>query len=156
MSLSRLSSGLLAGGALLSLFGSSFVYTVFPGERAIIFNKFQGGISDEVIGEGLHFRIPFVQEVIKYDIKLKMSEFNTYTNTKDLQKVQLHLRILHRPIEQNIPKIHKELDRDYTKRFLESIGKEVLKSAIAQYDADQLLKKREKISSEIKENLVSD
>lgn len=61
-----------------------------------------------------------------------------------------------RPIEDNIPKIHKEFDRDYAKKFLESVGKEVLKSSIAQYDADQLLKKREKISSEIKENLVKD
>lgn len=94
--MSRLSSNLLFGGSMALLFGSEFMFTVYPGERAIVFNKLRGGISDSVFKEGLHFRIPWVQEVIKYDIRLRVDEFSTYTNTKDLQKVQLHLRILHK------------------------------------------------------------
>ena len=71
-----------------------------------------------------------------------------------MQKVELHLRILYRPVEDVIPKIHLTYDKDFASRLLPSIGNEVLKAVIAQYDADQLLKNREKISTEIKDNIV--
>ena len=43
---------------------------------------------------------------------------------------------------------------NYEEKILPSIANEVLKSVVAQYDADQLIKMREKISQEIKENLI--
>ena len=59
-----------------------------------------------------------------------------------------------RPAEQFLPKIHIDLNRDYMNRILPAIGNEVLKSVVAQYDAEQLLKNREKIAKEIKDSLV--
>jgi prohibitin 1 len=157
MALAKFSNVLIGTGAALTFLGPSLgiFYVVDPGERAIIFNKFRNGIQDYVLGEGLHWRIPFAQDVIKYDVRLKPFEYPTFTGTKDLQKVNLHLRILYRPVEEVIPKIHLVYDKDYANRLLPSIGNEVLKSVIAQYDADQLLKNREKISTEIKDNIVS-
>ena len=43
---------------------------------------------------------------------------------------------------------------NYEEKILPSIANEVLKSVVAQYDADQLIKMREKISQEIKEGLI--
>lgn len=138
--LSKISNILVAGGFALTVLGPTLniFYVVDPGERAIIFNKFAGGIQDKVYGEGLHLRIPIAQDVIKYDVRLKPFEYPTFTGTKDLQKVNLHLRILYRPVEEVIPKIHLTYDKDFANRLLPSIGNEVLKSVIAQYDADQL------------------
>ena len=42
---------------------------------------------------------------------------------------------------------------DYDQRVIPSIGNEVLKSVVAQYNADQLLTLREKVSLEIKDIL---
>lgn len=155
--LSKAANALVGAGVALTVIGPSLglFYIVDPGERAIVFNKFSGGIQDYVIGEGIHMRIPFVQDIIKYDIRLKPFEYPTFTGTKDLQKVNLHLRILYKPVEEIIPKIHLTYDKDYANRLLPSIGNEVLKSVIAHYDADQLLKNREKISNEIKENIIT-
>jgi prohibitin 1 len=58
------------------------------------------------------------------------------------------------PDEKFLPKIHIDLNRDYMNRILPAIGNEVLKSVVAQYDAEQLLKNREKIAKEIKDSLV--
>ena len=42
---------------------------------------------------------------------------------------------------------------DYDEKVLPSIGSEVLKSIVAQYDAGQLITMREKVSQDIKEQL---
>jgi prohibitin 1 len=71
-----------------------------------------------------------------------------------LQTVDLALRILYRPVEEKLPTILNNLGIDYDKRIIPSIGQEVLKSAVAQYNAEQLLTQREKVSLEIKDDLA--
>jgi prohibitin 1 len=53
------------------------------------------------------------------------------TGTRDMQTVDLSLRILYRPIEEKIPEILNNLGLDYDERVLPSIGNEVLKSVVA-------------------------
>merc|ERR1712060_344275 len=76
------------------------------------------------------------------------------TGTKDLQVVNISLRVLSRPMEERLPQIYQELGMDYDERVLPSIANEVLKSIVAQYNADQLLTMREKVSVQIKEGLT--
>jgi prohibitin 1 len=64
----RLGTTLMTTGA--AIFGGfsilkTFFFTVEPGERAVIFDKFSG-IKDTVKGEGLHFYIPFIQVSPQY------------------------------------------------------------------------------------------
>jgi prohibitin 1 len=59
----RAANALLGFGSILAggtIFLKSFFYTVDAGERAIIFDKMFGGLKDNVIGEGMHFYIPFI------------------------------------------------------------------------------------------------
>lgn len=53
------------------------------------------------------------------------------TGTRDMQTVDLSLRILFRPIEEKIPEILNNIGIDYDERVLPSIGNEVLKSIVA-------------------------
>jgi prohibitin 1 len=94
--LESFSRKLILAGGLSLLLGSSCFYVVYPGERAIILDNVFGGIRDEVYGEGVHFRIPITQEIIKYSIRLTPEEFQTFANTKDQQSVKMHLRLLHK------------------------------------------------------------
>jgi prohibitin 1 len=53
------------------------------------------------------------------------------TGTKDMQIVEISLRILYRPVESKLPEILNNLGIDYDERVIPSIGNEVLKSIVA-------------------------
>lgn len=134
---------------------SNFFFVVHPGERVIVFDVINGGIKQTAYDKGLHFMIPFVQRLIRYDTRITPYDYSTFTGTKDLQRVHIKIKIFFRPDPEYIQTIHLDLNKDYASKVLPSVGNEVLKAVIAQYDADELLKQREKISSEIKEALTN-
>ena len=60
--------------------------------------------------------------------------------------VQITLRVLLRPDVQQLPRIYQTLGTDYDERVVPSIGNEVLKSIVAQFDAAELITQREVVS----------
>ena len=77
------------GGALLAAAGVAYgaynsVYTVDGGHRAIMFNRLSG-IQSDIAREGLHFRVPWFQYPIVYDIRARPNQLRSPTGSKDLQ-----------------------------------------------------------------------
>lgn len=146
----------LSGAASLGAWGiTQSVYTVEPGHRALIYDRFNGGIQGYTKGEGAHFLIPGIQRAVIMDCRTQPRAISTVTGTKDLQRVNLSLRVLSRPEIEHLPSLYKELDVDYIERILPSIGNEVLKAVVAKYNADQLLLLWDQISLEIKDSMVT-
>lgn len=144
-------SGLLAAGAFTV---SQCLYNVDGGERAVMFDTLRGGILPKVVGEGTHFMIPIVQRPIVIDVRSKPREIPSITGTKDLQMVNIKLRVLWRPVVDDLPQLYRELGIDFDERVLPSVGNEVLKSVVAQYNAEELLSKRGEVSDRIKREMM--
>jgi prohibitin 1 len=129
------------------------LFDVDAGKRAVIFDQFRG-VLPEPVGEGTHLRMPYIQKPIIMDIRSRPRTINSATGTKDLQMVNISLRVLSRPIEKQLPTIYTKLGKDYDERILPSLGNEVLKAVVAQYNAEELLSKRELVSAQIYSQLL--
>jgi prohibitin 2 len=112
--------GLVLGGTALAYGAYNSLYTVEGGHRAVVFNRFFG-ISPVVRGEGTHIRIPWFDQPYIFDIRTRPKMIQSPTGTRDLQMVDLTLRVLYHPGPEALPAILSKLGTDYDDRVMPSI-----------------------------------
>jgi regulator of protease activity HflC (stomatin/prohibitin superfamily) len=121
------------------------------GERGVVLNF--GAVQDQVLGEGLHFRVPIMQRVVKVDIKIHKAQTDADSVSKDLQDTKSTVAVNYHILADKANWVLQNLGKEFKERVIDPTVQEVVKAITARYTAVELITQREKIRNEIKDLL---
>ena len=128
-------------------------YTVIEaGTRGVLKNF---GQIVGVLGEGLHFRVPFISSVTVVDVKTQRYESNSTAASRDLQIVSTQIVLNYRLDPTTVDTLVREIGLEYERRIVDPAVQEALKAATAQFTAEELITRRPEVSSAIRNVLES-
>lgn len=131
----------------LILFFSVF-YTVGAGERGVILTF--GKVGENVIQEGLHVKVPFVQTVAILDVKTQKESANASAASKDLQTVTTELALNYHLVPNSVNKLWQNVGKEYKVRIIDPAIQEAIKAVTAKYTAEELITKRPQVKDDAK------
>jgi regulator of protease activity HflC (stomatin/prohibitin superfamily) len=127
---------IIVGGAL-----STFSFKRVPaGNRGVLLTW--GKPEDKILGEGLNFVIPFIQNIKLMNVQVQKAESTESAATNDLQEVSATVAVNFRLDPLAVNEIYRELRQDYVSRVIKPNIEESLKAATAQFKAEELITKR--------------
>jgi len=128
-------------------------YTVIEaGTRGVLKNF---GQIIGVLGEGLHFRVPFISNVTVVDVKTQRYESNATAASRDLQIVSTQVVLNYRLDPTTVDTLVREIGLEFERRIVDPAVQEALKAATAQFTAEELITRRPEVSSAIRDVLES-
>ncbi len=123
---------------------SSSMTVVQAGHTGVVVTL--GKVDEGVLQEGLHFKIPFVQEIVMIDNRITKLEVSTEAFSKDLQTVSTTLAINYRVDTSKSYSIYKNIGRSYESVLVIPAVNEVLKATTAKYTAEESVTNRTLVS----------
>jgi regulator of protease activity HflC (stomatin/prohibitin superfamily) len=143
--------------ALIIIIAMFPIASVGAGERGVIFNT-TSGVEDRILGEGLHFRIPFFQSVRTVNVRVQKDETDALAGSNDLQTVTIRTVVNWRLDASKVNVIYQEIGDE--EAVLNSIVRprvaEIVKSETAKYSAEDMLTKRSELKAGIDARLRED
>lgn len=112
-----------------------------------------GEVSENVLDEGLHFKIPFVQRIILVDNRVQKAEANCSSASRDLQTVTSTIAVNYKVMNSYSASVYKNIGMDYESIIITPAIQECVKAITAQFTAEQLITNRQNVSDLMSEQL---
>ncbi len=122
------------------------------GQRGIVLNF--GAVQNQVLGEGLHFRIPVMQEVVLMDVKIQKAETDTTAASADLQDVTSRVALNFHVVPEKANIVYQKIGIQFKERIIDPAILEVVKAVTAKYSAEELITKRPAVSDAMRVALM--
>ncbi|PIQ94392.1 MAG: HflC protein [Nitrospirae bacterium CG11_big_fil_rev_8_21_14_0_20_41_14] len=122
------------------------------GERGIVLNF--GAVQKDVFGEGLHFRIPIMQKIVRVDVKVQKAVTDAVSGSADLQDVTSSVALNYHIIPDKANVVYQTLGVEFKERIIDPAIQEVMKAVSAKYTAEELITKRAAVSEAMRGNLA--
>lgn len=141
--------GIVAVVAALLVF-SSF-YTIRSTERGVL-STF-GKMSDDVITDGLHVKIPFIQTIKRVNVQQKKFDGKENSYTRDVQTSEVEYTINYELVRENVSKLMKNVGDDYHNRIVVPFIRSAMKEAFGNFAATEIVENRDAVRREIEQQL---
>lgn len=132
-------------------------YTIDSGEKGVLLTFGKANPSPST--QGLHFKIPFVQQIVKFDIRTQKVQASASAASKDLQTVKAEVAVNYHLVPSEVVNIYSSLGVNFDERVIQPSVQEVVKAVTARFTAEELITNRpvvkEEILSSLKERLES-
>ena len=130
----------------VSLLVTSFVACVPEGHEAVVLTF--GGASDKPLAAGLNFLLPW-QTTVEMPIRHHEWTQLFQCQSKDLQKMKIEMTVIYHRIPGLTAEIYKNVKMRSEETHLKPAGREVLKAAVAEFDASDVIRRREDLSEKV-------
>jgi regulator of protease activity HflC (stomatin/prohibitin superfamily) len=111
-----------------------------------------GKPSDDVFTEGIHFRIPLIQQMHLMDVRISKSEGEGDAASKDLQQVRVKVAVNYHLDPAAVAKVFRDVGQttdDVVARILDPARPEAFKAVTALFTAEELITKRTQVREQI-------
>jgi len=158
--------GSLIGGGVKLLIGlilvliawnviTGVIFLVPAGNAGIVFNRMEGGVKQFSYGEGWHLMIPILETASVMDCRVQRVDTTATAASKDLQDVNTIIAFNYHADKSRAHVIYQQVGYEYDKRIVEPAIEESVRAVTAKYTAEELITKREQVSSDIKALLTT-
>jgi regulator of protease activity HflC (stomatin/prohibitin superfamily) len=138
---------------IIGVVASSSVKIVDAGNRGILTHWSAVDLTNAPLDEGIHFVIPFQDEVVQMEVRTLKYDTSTRSASKDLQTVQTTVTVNYHPDTERVHFLYKEIGLSYENRVIQPAIDETVKQVSANYNAEELITKRPLVKSDI-ENAI--
>ena len=126
---------------IIILFISESVVIVQAGHRGVVL--YVGAVENRVLGEGVHFIVPFAEQVIPLEVRTLKFQANASAASNDLQEVATVIALNYHINPNSANLIYQQLGADYEARIIAPTIQESVKASVAKFNAEQLITQRE-------------
>jgi len=140
----------LGGLVLLVLIFNSFT-TVNAGHTGVVTTF--GKVNDTVLQEGLHFKIPFVQQIVEIDNRVLKAEVECSSASKDLQTVSSVIALNYRVNTASSATLFKNVGIDFENTIVNPAIQECVKAITAKFTAEELITNRQTVGDQMRDIL---
>lgn len=124
---------------------------ISAGHRGVVLEW--GAVSGKILSEGISYRIPIYQKIVKLDIQTQKLTVKALAYSKDIQTVESELALNYNLKPEAVNALWQEVGKDYQSRIIDPAIQESVKASTAKFTAQELIEERPKVKDEIKVEL---
>lgn len=122
------------------------------GEKGVVLRL---GRYAETMSEGLNFKIPVVDKVVKLNIRDVNLGVDTEVSSGDMQTIKVKTSLIYALDPNNVGNIYQKYNVNYENILIKPLLLESINSVVANYPIESFVEKRAEISERIKETFIA-
>ncbi len=139
-------------GGLIALILLVGIFFTIPAGYCGVLTTF-GAASQNVLGPGLHFKLPLVQGVVRMNVQVQKNQLTEHAASLDLQDVETTVATNWNIDDSDASWIYQKIGMEpaLNDRIIQPVVSNAVKAVVAHYNAEELITKRDQVRTQIEE-----